>query len=142
MAEYVVDASVVAERLVRGPYTPNAQAFFSAMTNLDRLIVPEFTWVECTSVIWKHLRFQGMTKPHARQLLTDLMRLPLEGRPTKELVRRTLSIALDNKLAVYDSVYVAMALSLNIPLITIDQKQEQAARAESVTIKPITDFKP
>lgn len=142
MAEYVVDASVVTERLVRGPYTPNAQAFFSAMTDLDRLIVPEFTWVECTNVIWEHLRFQGMTKPQARQLLTDLMRLPLEGKPTKELIRRSLQIAVDHKHAIYDCVYIAMALKLNVPLITIDQKQEQAARAEGVTIKPITDFKP
>jgi len=39
----------------------------------------------------------------------------------------------------YDSVYIVMGQTLNLPLITADQKQACAA-AEGVTVKPITDF--
>lgn len=37
MANYIVDASVVIEYLITGPYTPNVQAFFNQITNADRL---------------------------------------------------------------------------------------------------------
>lgn len=60
MTAYVVDASVVTEYLVMGHYTPNAVAFFQQMTGVDQLIVPEFCLLECTNVLWKHVRFQGM----------------------------------------------------------------------------------
>jgi predicted nucleic acid-binding protein len=39
-------------------------------------------------------------------------------------------------------VYIALALKLNYPLITVDERQERAAAAEGVTIKALTDFKP
>jgi predicted nucleic acid-binding protein len=141
MAEYIVDASVVAEYLVTGQFTPNAIAFMRQSAKIDKLVVPEFTVIECTNVLWKHVRFQGLPKAQALQLLTDLYRLPLDRRPTKHLIRRSLMIGLDNALAIYDCVYIAMALKLNMPLITLDQRQEKAARAEGVIIKPITDFK-
>lgn len=55
MANYIVDASVVIEYLITGPYTPNVQAFFNQITNADRLTVPEFCLLECTNVIWKQV---------------------------------------------------------------------------------------
>lgn len=51
MARYVVDASVVLDYLITGPGTPQATAFFDVVTNVDRLIVPEFCLLECTNVI-------------------------------------------------------------------------------------------
>lgn len=69
MAAYVVDASVVTEYLVLGHYTPNAVAFFQQVTDVDQLIVPEFCLLECTNVLWKHVRFQGMPVVQAESLL-------------------------------------------------------------------------
>jgi predicted nucleic acid-binding protein len=60
----------------------------------------------------------------------------------KALLKQALSIALDHHLAVYDSSYIALAQHYRTSFITIDTRQEQAALAESVTIKSITDFKP
>lgn len=51
MANYIVDASLVIEYLIAGPYTPNARAFFNKITAADRLTVPEFCLLECTDVI-------------------------------------------------------------------------------------------
>jgi len=42
MTTYIVDASVVIERLVRGAYTPYAQALFNQLGANDRLIVLNF----------------------------------------------------------------------------------------------------
>jgi predicted nucleic acid-binding protein len=57
-----------------------------------------------------------------------------------ELLPRALEIGLNNQLAVYDSVHIALAEKLGLPLITVDAKQATAATASGVVLKPITDF--
>jgi predicted nucleic acid-binding protein len=142
MANYIVDASIVIEYLITGPYTPNVQAYFNQITNADRLTVPEFCLLECTNVIWKQVRFSGMSRGDAEELLRVLRTLKLRRAPMKRLLDRALDIALNNTLAVYDSGYVALALHYGYPLISIDQPQIRAATAEGVTLVPITSFKP
>jgi len=141
MADYIVDASVVIQRLVQQPFTLNTTAMFNQITANDRLIVPEFCLIECTNVIWKQVRFFGMQQPQAEQLVKDLRALPLKRAPVKKLLDNALKIGLKHQLAVYDSVYTALGLQLNFPLITADQPQERAAIAEKLALKSITDFK-
>jgi predicted nucleic acid-binding protein len=71
----------------------------------------------------------------------DLRVLPLKRAPVKKLLDNALKIGLKHQLVVYDSVYIALGLQLNFPLITIDQPQERTAIAEQLTLKPIMDFK-
>ena len=51
------------------------------------------------------------------------------------------SYGLRYELAIYDSIYIAMAERLNCELITIDRRQANAARSMGVKLKPIGDFK-
>lgn len=96
--------------------------------------------MECTNVIWKQVRFQGMPQDQADNLVHDLNALPLTIMPVTGLLARGLHIGLIHGLAVYDSVYIALAEWLRIPLITADERQEKAANAMGVTIKALTDF--
>jgi hypothetical protein len=77
---------VVIQRLIRDTYTPNAQALFSSVTRNDALIVPEFCLLECTNVIWKQMRFYGMTTTNAAQIVKDLRALPLKRTAVKRLL--------------------------------------------------------
>ncbi len=140
MSDYVVDASVVIQRFIRDHYTENARALFSQLTVSDNLIVPEFCLLECANVLWKQVRFQGMPQSQAESLANDLVALPLMIASQRDLLPDGLKIGLRHQLAVYDSVYVALAKRLDHPLITVDERQERAAAAEGVTIKALTDF--
>jgi predicted nucleic acid-binding protein len=142
MAIHIIDASVVIEYLVSGPYTNEARTLFGNLTLADRLIVPEFCLLECTNVLWKHVRFQGMPVPQAKALLRHLKKLPLSRVPVKATLDAALSIAVTHQLAVYDSAYVALARRSGYPLITIDQAQSRVAGLEGVILKAITDFLP
>lgn len=142
MTTYFVDASVVIERLIRGPYTAHAQALFRQALAGDQFFVPEFCLLECTNVLWKQVRFQGMPAGQAKQLLRDLRALPLKRIPVKAILNVAFEIGLTYQLAVYDSAYVALAIRSGLPFITLDQRQSRAAIAEGVTFKSITDFKP
>ncbi len=103
MVRYIVDASVVIEYLITSTHTPEATSFFDQVTSSDQLMVPEFCLLECTNVIWKQVRFFGMTRNKADELLIDLKDLKLRRRPMKNLLDRALDIALAHKLAVYDT---------------------------------------
>lgn len=141
MATYVVDASVVIERLIRGSYTANVQAMFTQLKKMDTLLVPEFCLLECTNLLWKHVRFQGMLLADAEILLKDLRSLPIKRVPAKAALNHALRIGLTHQLAVYDSAYIALAKRSGHPLITIDMPRSRAAASERVILNPITDFK-
>jgi predicted nucleic acid-binding protein len=140
MMQIVVDASVIVEYLIDGLYTVNAEALFAQVTEGDDLIVPEFCLLECTNVLWKQMRFHGMTIQQAEINLKDLRELPLRRAPLKALLSQALRIGAVHQLAIYDSAYIALAARYACPLLTLDQPQTRAGLAEGITLKPLTDF--
>ncbi len=140
MPSYIVDASIVADFLLPGRYTSNAEALILSVGDDTNLFVPEFCLVECTNALWKRVNRQEITRQEAEILAEDLKILPLTLVSVKSLLTRALQIGLEHKLSIYDSVYIALAAEYAYPLITADAKQEAAARTVGVTIKPITDF--
>ena len=141
MTFYVVDASVVIKVLVNEEYTNNARALFHPdhVANVT-LLLPEFVLIECTNILWKYVRFHGMSEATAKRLAELLQKLPLERAQITFVLPRALEIGLTHELAVYDSVYIALAETLHYPLITVDRRQAQAAQTAGITLKAITDF--
>jgi predicted nucleic acid-binding protein len=142
MAEYVIDTTAVMNYLIADSYTLNAEALFDRVTDADRLITQEFCLLEYTNVLWKQVRFHGMTYAQAQGLLRDLWAPPLHRAPMKRLLKASLDVALAHGLAVYDSAYLALSSRFGYPLITLDRQQQRAAVAEGISLKPLTDFQP
>ena len=139
---YVVDANIVIQRLIVEQDTPQVKILFNQMISGTALVVPEFCRLECTNVLWKQVRFQGMPADVAEGLLVQLIALPLTVMEIQYLMPRSLQIGLRCELvAIYDSIYIAMAERLDCALITIDRRQANAARSLGVKLKPIGDFK-
>lgn len=84
--------------------------------------------------------FYGVSPADAYFLLSELLVLSINFIPVLDVLRRALEIGLAHQLAVYDSIYLALAEQLQVSLITVDTRQEAAARALGMTIKPVTDF--
>lgn len=141
MTFYIVDASIVAEYILTGPYTSYTRAFFRGALRGDLFTTPEWCLTECTNVIWKAVRFRGMPASDAEWALKNLKALPLKRAATKSILSTALAIGLKHHLAIYDSVYIALALRTQHTFITIDTKQAAVATAEGVILKSITDFK-
>ena len=137
---YIVDASVVIQRLIRDIHTTHVRALFDGLDDLTQIHVPEFCLLECTNVLWKEVRFRGMPSTVAKSLIGDLKALSLNVVDVAVVLERALEIGLQHQLAVYDSAYIALAERLSYPFITVDNRQEQAAHALGVILKSITDF--
>ncbi|MEQ8674555.1 MAG: type II toxin-antitoxin system VapC family toxin [Aggregatilineales bacterium] len=141
MIKYIVDTSIMMQYLLSEPHTANVSTLFEHVAKSTTTVyVPEFCLLECTNVLWKHVRFQGMPQNTADLLTQDLLALDLILVAVTNMLPRALEIGLKHELAVYDSLYIALAEKLGYPLITVDVKQEKAALAEGITLKPITEF--
>lgn len=140
MNHYIIDASVVIQRFIQQEYTSQVRILFNRLLEGDRFYIPEFGLLECTNVIWKQVRFYGLSKEQAQLLIQDLQSIPFHIISTRDLLSSALNIGLTHQLAIYDSLYIALALQLNYPLITLDNRQLDAAINCSVTAIPVTDF--
>ena len=142
MNHYVIDASAVIQHFITDTHTAHVNALFDELGDTVDLHLPEFGLLECANVIWKRARFHGMPQSTAEILVDNLIALPLTIVLTSGVLGLGLQIGLRHNLAVYDSLYVALAVRDNYPLITADIRQENAAKLEGVIIKTILDFKP
>ncbi|WP_013323268.1 type II toxin-antitoxin system VapC family toxin [Gloeothece verrucosa] len=142
MPNYVVDTSIVIQRFIRETYTPNVRALLNRLLVGDQLYIPEFCLLECSNVFWKQVRFYGLSEEKANQFINELREISFQIVPVSYLLNSALKIGLTYQLAIYDSLYIALALRLDYPLITVDERQAQAAKDCGVTLIPITDFKP
>ena len=133
---------VCSHYLYADTYTPQVRVLVDRMYQGDRLYIPEFCIIECVNVFWKNVRFQGLPQTDAEQFIDELLALSFQIVPVKKLLLQALQIGLNRQLAVYDSLYIALALNLDCPLITVDDRQASAAAEHGVTLKLITDFSP
>lgn len=140
MTNYVVDTSVAVQYLVEESNSEETKNLFRSTQDSNKLFLPEFALLECTNVVWKYVRFHGVTPEEANELVKALLSLDIVIVPATGLMPRALEIGLKHKLAIYDSVYIALAENLNYPLITVDKKQAKASQAEGITLKDIADF--
>lgn len=141
--EYVIDTSAFVQGFIRDTYTARVLTVFQRVDVLNQVILnmPEFCLVECANVIWKQVHlYQTIDAEEAKKRLANVRALTVKTHTSFSLLPRALDIALDHQLAVYDTIQLALAETLQLPLITTDEKQARIATTVGVTLKPITDF--
>ncbi len=120
----VVDASVAIKLFLREELSDRAAALFAQLTTSPpaSFYVPDHFFIECANVLWKYVRFYGHDREAALQDLMDLRQLPWNSLATRELAQASLALGLDRGIAAYDAAYVVLAQSLELPLVTADEK--------------------
>ena len=139
---FVIDASVVVQGFIEDS---ESLRVISLLKNLAdpitlKLHIPDFCLVECTNIFWKRISFHGKPFVDAQEALNRLMTTPLYIHESTKFLSRALTIGRDYKLAVYDSVYLALCERLQLPLITADIRQAQAAEKLNILLKSLSDF--
>lgn len=121
----VVDASIVVRLLQNRTGDEGLRMRFAQQ---PRVHAPALIDAEVTSAIRGLLRTSKpslrITVARAEQMLDDFAGLPLLRYPMQPHQRRVL--ALRENFTAYDAFYVALAESLDMPLLTDDRKYEKA----------------
>ena len=119
MSRFVVDASVAVKWLLPEVHTEAAQR---TLSKENELLAPDLIWAEVGSALWKKYRRGQIGSDTARILLRDLRRAPLQISESKALVTAAWDIAVRFDRSIYDSLYLALAVSADCPLVTADLK--------------------
>jgi predicted nucleic acid-binding protein len=119
VSRYVLDASIAIKWFVPEVHSDAARLL---LANNHIFLVPDFFFAEVANVLWKRVRRGENTAENARQTLTDLNAIPLEIYLSQPLMPLALDIALQSDRAVYDSLYLALAITQQCQMVTADEK--------------------
>jgi predicted nucleic acid-binding protein len=128
----VLDASVAAKWLVWAgePHEAAALALLNQRNEgqID-FAVPDLFWAEIGNVIWKAAHRGRCSLVQAGDSIRALQAYDLETVPSDGLLLEALRIANQYGRSFYDSLYVALAVSLGATLITADERLANAVAA-------------
>jgi predicted nucleic acid-binding protein len=112
----VIDAGALLELLLRTLRAGSVQSVVA-----DRqLVAPAVIDAEVLSALRGLERNSGVTAARAVLAIVDLRLAPVERFPLDPLLDR--AWALRNQLNAYDALYVALAIELDCPLVTTDDR--------------------
>ncbi|MFM6136372.1 MAG: type II toxin-antitoxin system VapC family toxin, partial [Sphaerospermopsis kisseleviana] len=108
MIKFVVDANVGIKWVLPEIHS---QAALRLNKPNYQLLVPDFFFPEITNILWKRVRRGEMTLDEAQNDLESLLELPLQICLSSPLMPMALEIAVRVQQAVYDCVYLALAVN-------------------------------
>jgi predicted nucleic acid-binding protein len=132
----VVDASVIVTALIRGEYAGWAEEQLSAAGPGRSLWAPHLIDAEVGQALRRRVAARKLGDDRASAALSKLVGLPLRRIAHTDLLGRAWELR--HNFSVYDGLYVALAESLRMPLLTLDGRLAKAARA-STGVEVLTD---
>jgi predicted nucleic acid-binding protein len=128
VSQYVLDASIAIKWFIPEVYSGAARRLVGSN---HTFLVPDFFFPEVGNVLWKRVRRGEDTAENARQILADLNAVPVEVYISQPLMPLALDIALQTDRAVYDSLYLALAITQQCQMVTADEKFYNALKTSS-----------
>ncbi len=140
----VIDANIAVKWLIREHDSDTAEALASEWRRDSvRAVAPYILLAETANTLHQRVKQDLLTVDAAAGLLEALTSTGIEFRHSMALYERALAIA--DRLgqgAVYDSVYLALAESLDCDLWTADARFQRAARGIYVNVRLLSEFEP
>ena len=133
MTACVLDASVAAKWYLPAAGEPLAaearQLFGEHAAGRIEMFAPDLLWPELGSVLWKAVRLGRMTAASARTSIHSFEQFSISTLPSRPLIEDAFEIAHAFGRTVYDSIYVALAVGVDAPLVTADERLANALAA-------------
>ena len=127
MTRYVVDANVAIKWVIPEVHDVAAQ---SLLQNQHELFVPDFFFPEIGNIFWKRVRRGDALLEEVKEDLENLLRLPLHVCDSQWLLPQALDIAVRIQQAVYDCVYLTLAISQQCQMVTADERFYNALQGD------------
>jgi len=129
----VLDASVAAKWFLPASgetLVEEATALFGRYAKGElRFIVPDLFWPEIGNILWKAVRQNRCSKDSAEESISSLAARKLPTISSEQLLPEAFAIATSFNRTVYDSIYVALAITSKSELVTADERLANALAA-------------
>ena len=125
----VLDSSVLAAMFFKEAASPRA---LKCASECDPVTL-DLAMAEVGNVAWKQVVFFGENRDRASDALQDCQDFIATACTiikASDLSMKAFQIAVDDKISYYDSLFLAAAEREGIPLITLDQKLHEKAKAK------------
>jgi predicted nucleic acid-binding protein len=93
------------------------------------LLVPDIFWAEVGNVLWKGVRLRRWSQAAAERVVSEMHARNFSTVPSRTLMTEALRIAFAYDRAVYDCLYVALAIRSKSQMITADERLANALAA-------------
>ena len=125
----VLDASVAISGLLPEADSDAARTLIASTA----CMAPDVIISECVNALWKNVMLERILVGEAEIALLTLPRLGIALVPSSELADRAFALAVALKHPAYDCLYLALAESRRVPMITQDAKFMRKVRASQVS---------
>ena len=133
MNALVLDASVAIKWAMPSagePFTDEALRLLRQYVDGEvNVLVPDVFWSELVNVLWKGTRQRRWLQDEAKSVAADMQARDFTTVPSLVLLPEALRIAFAYDRAVYDCLYVALAVQSKTDLITADERLANALAA-------------
>jgi predicted nucleic acid-binding protein len=133
LSALVLDASVAvkwAMPAAREPFTDESLRLLKRYADGEvEFIVPDVFWAEVGNVLWKGARRGRWRQETAEAVVADMKARDFATVSSLSLLPEALRIAFAHDRAVYDCLYVALAIQSKSEMITADERLANALAA-------------
>ena len=129
----VIDASVVVAYLGEGEQADRADNRIEA--EQGRLFAPHLIDAEVGHALRRMVATKRRSEGEAAQALADLADLPLQR--TGHVMLLDTAWSFRSSVSFYDALYLALAMELEVDLLTLDARLARAAKDVSVKVEVI-----
>jgi predicted nucleic acid-binding protein len=131
----VIDASVAVKWVVADDHSDRALAVLRDVMSLH---APAHWLAEAATALWALAAVHHIITPADFQTrIAFLASLPITVAPLPELIGAAGVLAIDLRLTIYDTLYLALAERLNLPLVTADRKLYERASSTARKNSPV-----
>jgi len=116
---YIIDASVILKWFIPEEHGERALRLKDSDA---RLHAPAFLTLEVGNVLSKKRRRGELAAQDTEDIWRAFRRAPLRWHSDETLVLAAFDLAQSTKQSLYDSLYLALAMELNLPFLTADRK--------------------
>ena len=91
---------------------------------------------EVANALWKKALNKEVELGDAEEILRDLIKSEtIKIKNQDDYLLAALKLAVENKITIYDSLYIELAKNINAELVTSDHTQAKVARKEGIETK-------
>jgi len=127
----VVDCSVAVKWYVPERHAQHAGRLLDGSHELH---APDLLFPEFGNTLWKKHRLGELTQPETQSILRALSAVPIEVYSSQLLLEAAVDLAVHTARTVYDNLYVALAMILDCPFVTADERLIRSLRESGLPI--------